>query len=305
MFRTVIASLAGLGLTSAAFAADDAARGRGPYRVEMSAQPGLPHHTIYAPRDLAALGDMKLPVVVWGNGGCRDEGNRYQYFLSDIASRGYLVIALGDIEPGVASGWPAETSLPTDPPPLDAPAPTEPGELTEAIDWAIAQATDPASPLNGKIDAAKIAVAGHSCGGLQALTIASTDPRVVTTLLMNSGVWNVGPGGLPGAPAVTKRSLATIHGSIAYISGEHDPALANSRDDFSRLSGVPALLAYRLNVAHSGTYWLPNGGAYGTVAGEWLDWQLKGDLTAKNWFIGDKCRLCIHPKWRVETKDLH
>lgn len=304
MFRTAITSLACVVLTSAAFAADDPARGRGPYPVEMSAQPGLSHHTVYAPRDLTALGDMKLPVLVWGNGGCRDEGNRYQYFLSDIASRGYLVIALGDIEPGVAAGWPAEVALPAEPPALDTPAPTDPGELTEAIDWAVAQAVNPASPLNGKVDATRIAVAGHSCGGLQALAIASTDPRVVTTLLLNSGVWNVGPGGIPGAPTVTKGSLANIHGSIAYITGEYDPALANSRDDFSRLSGVPALLAYRLDVAHSGTYWLANGGAYGTVAGEWLDWQLKGDPAAKSWFVGDNCRLCIHPKWRVETKDL-
>jgi hypothetical protein len=71
-----------------------------PYGVLMTDEvPGLPHHTVYRPSDLGALRGAKMPIFVWGNGGCEDEGNRYRYFLSHIAAHGYLVVALGKIGP--------------------------------------------------------------------------------------------------------------------------------------------------------------------------------------------------------------
>src|SRR6185436_2070141 len=81
----------------------------------------------------------------------------------------------------------------------------------QAINWAIAQNGDNASPYKGKLDVSKIAVFGHSCGGLQALEV-SGDPRVSTTLVVDSGILingqvpgrgNAGgaPGGAPGAAA--------------------------------------------------------------------------------------------------------
>ncbi|HWW63719.1 MAG TPA: hypothetical protein VNZ43_03085 [Sphingomonadaceae bacterium] len=309
MFRKTIAALALAPLAlSSANAASDPAAGRGPYKVAMKSVPGLPHHTVYLPADLSALDGAKLPVFVWGNGGCEDVGNRYRYFLSDIASHGYLVIALGNIGPasaeGLAKGWPKEPVLPDTPFDVNAPAPSYPEEMTQAIDWAIAQDSAAGSALNGKIDTSKIAVSGHSCGALQALTIAAADPRITTTLMLDSGVWTMGPGGLPGAPKVTKKSLGEIHGSIAYINGEHDVALPNAKDDFSRIDKAPALLAYRKDVAHSGTFWLANGGAWGTVSTAWLDWQLKGDRKASRWFLGKDCRLCTDPRWTIERKNL-
>jgi hypothetical protein len=62
----------------------------------------LPTHTIYHPADMAALGNAKLPVIVWGNGGCRNTGNRYRWFVTDIASYGYLILAVGRIDPDPA-----------------------------------------------------------------------------------------------------------------------------------------------------------------------------------------------------------
>ncbi len=309
MFNRIFAALAAVAITaSAPLSAGSPAQGRGPYRVAMSAQPSLPHHTVYMPANLSALHGKKLPIFVWGNGGCDDVGNRYRYFLSDIASRGYLVIALGGIGPAsaesVASGWPKEPVLPTSPIDVHAAAPSYAKEMTEAIDWAIAQDKAPGSALEGHVDSSKIAVSGHSCGGLQALTIATTDPRITTTVMLNSGVWDLGPGGLPGAPDVTKDSLKSVHGSIAYINGEFDVALPNGRDDFSRLGKTPAIFAFRKGVAHSGTYWLPNGGAFATVTAAWLDWQLKGDQRASHWFVGDDCRLCTDSRWTIQRKNL-
>ncbi|MBO9580471.1 MAG: hypothetical protein J7498_06230 [Sphingobium sp.] len=281
-------------------------RGRGPYHVVIETDPGLPRQTLYRPANLAALGKARLPIFVWGNGGCDNVSNRYRYFLTDIASRGYLVLALGHLGPGaVEHGWPEENpTLPTTPIDVTAPANSYPEDMKQAIDWAIAQNGAAGSPLKGHVETGRIAVAGHSCGGLQALTLAASDPRITTTLMLNSGVWSLGSGGLPGAAKVTKDSLKQLHGPIVFINGETDVALPNAKDDFSRLNGVPAFRAERKGVAHSGTYWLPHGGAFATVTAAWLDWQLKGDPRAASWFAGADCRLCTDPRWTVERKNI-
>ncbi len=283
--------------------------GSRPHAVLMTDEvPGLPHHTLYRPSELSALRGARLPILVWGNGGCDDVGNRYRYFLGRIASHGYLVVALGRIGPAsresAASGWPADPVLPPTPPDVHAAAPSYPEEMTQAIDWAIRENSAAGSALQGMIDTGKIAVAGHSCGGLQALSVATTDPRITTTLMLGSGVWSLGPGGLPGAPDVTKHSLQSIHGSIAYINGELDIALPNAQEDFALIDRVPAMLARRRDVAHSGTFWLSAGGAFGTVSLAWLDWQLKGDARAGRWFVGEDCRLCTDGRWIVDRKGL-
>ena len=43
--------------------------GSGPYKADFSTQETLPKHTIYAPKSPPPA-DVKLPVFVWGNGGC-------------------------------------------------------------------------------------------------------------------------------------------------------------------------------------------------------------------------------------------
>ena len=49
-------------------------------------------HTLYRP---VALPSEPLPLLIWGNGGCSDYGLSHDKFLRDIASHGYIVIALG------------------------------------------------------------------------------------------------------------------------------------------------------------------------------------------------------------------
>src|SRR6185436_18281429 len=60
----------------------------------------LPRHVIYRPKDLAGLGNTKLGVVAWGNGGCSEDGASSRFHLLEIASHGYLVIASGRILSG-------------------------------------------------------------------------------------------------------------------------------------------------------------------------------------------------------------
>ena len=262
--------------------AQTAASGTGPYAVTIETDATLPTHTIYRPSNMMALGpNLRLPIVAWANGACNNFSRSYVPFLSEIASHGFLVIAIGPID-GTGND-------------------TKPSQLLDAVDWATAQNGRRGSPYAGRIATTKVAVMGHSCGGLEALEVA-TDPRVTTAVLWNSGVLN-NPTGAPAMPVrVTKATLDQLHAPIAYfIGGKGDVAYPNAADDFARITRVPALLA-NIDVGHGATYGEPSGGVMGVAGVAWLKWQLKGDAAAQRMFTGDGCGLCTDSRWTIERK---
>lgn len=170
--------------------------GSGPYRAVMEADAGLPTHTLYHPQDLGAAG--RLPLVVWGNGGCANVGNSFRWFLSDIASYGYLVIAVGPIVadyrrmPGMPMA-PVTASTATSAGAAQLPPPaTHSPQLIDAINWALAENARKDSRYYQRINPKAIAVMGMSCGGAQAIE-ASADARVTTTVIWNSGLFGSQP----------------------------------------------------------------------------------------------------------------
>ena len=263
---------------------------RGPYAVTVKSYRTLASHTAYHPTDLARWGTShRLPMVSWGNGACARNGMAFAEFLTQIASYGYLAIAIGPkiVPPGPAAEPTIDDQL-----------------LLDAIDWAIKQNGDSSSPFFNKIDTTKIAVMGQSCGGLQALAV-SRDARITTTVVMNSGALPPGSN----SPALkqsagNKDSLNYLHGPVAYfIGGPSVVAFPNAEDDFARITKVPVFKA-NLYVGHGGTYRQPGGGWFGEVAVAWLDYQLKKNADAAKWFVGSDCRLCKEPVWSVEKKGL-
>src|SRR6478735_6634315 len=70
----------------------DAPSGTGPYPAVAEVDAGLPDNTLYHP---AKLPPKPMPIILWGNGGCRDNGLGNARFLREIASHGYLVVAAG------------------------------------------------------------------------------------------------------------------------------------------------------------------------------------------------------------------
>jgi hypothetical protein len=161
--------------------------GTGKYPSFKETTPSLPNHVIYRPADLSKLGTMKLGVVAWGNGGCSNDGAGGRFHLAEIASHGYLAIANGKILSGPGAPPASATPPPaapagTFPPPL-----TVAKDLSDAIDWALAENMRKGSPYFGRIDPKQIAVSGWSCGGIQALAIAP-DPRVRAVVIHNSGI---------------------------------------------------------------------------------------------------------------------
>jgi hypothetical protein len=161
--------------------------GTGPFKAIMVGDSSLPTHTIFRPKDLSAFGDkLKLPILAWGNGGCANSPSGHQNYLSEIASHGFLVVAIGPMATGGGRRGGGGGG-------------TQSSQLIDAINWAIAQNTNQASKYFNKIDTSKIGVFGHSCGGLQALEV-SLDKRITTTIVVDSGILPAG-GGAPGGGA--------------------------------------------------------------------------------------------------------
>jgi hypothetical protein len=263
--------------------------GTGLFTAWMLTDPSLPTHTIFRPKELDLFNrDNKLPIIAWGNGACANSPWEHVNFLSEIASHGFLVIAIGPMPQEGEQGGGKSTA----------------SQMTDAINWAIAQNNDPKSIYYNKLDIKKIAVSGMSCGGLQTLETAP-DPRVTTAVICNSGIF-ITPSGssLAGMPNLTKDNLLKLHTPTLYIlGGEKDIAYQNGMDDFKRINHVPVFVA-NMEVGHGGTYSQPHGGEFAKVATAWFKWQLKGDLEAGKLFTGNPCGLSQNPIWKVEKKKI-
>jgi hypothetical protein len=277
-------------------------KGSGPFAALKEEVASLPNHVVYRPVDLSKLAKQKLGVVVWGNGGCSDDGASQRFHLLEIASHGYLVIANGTIKSG-----PGIQPEPPPPPRADGQLPppaTSAQQMVDGIDWALAENLRKGSDLYGRIDPNAIAAAGYSCGGLQALQMAG-DKRLRTVIIQNSGIFN--PASAVRLPSMDlgKDTLKSLHTPVLYIlGGPKDIAYENGMDDFHRIDHVPAAVV-NTDVGHGGTYNEPNGGRAAQVAVAWLEWQLRGDQKAKQWFVGPQCRLCTDPLWTIERKNIH
>lgn len=286
--RIVGAVLTSLLLASAVRAADPT--GSGPERAMVYSEKSLSSHTIYRPADLKG----RYPVVLWGNGSCVNSSFGYREFLAEIASHGFIVLAIGPYRDSPAPRQPR----PADPaqwPPFE----TSYTQMLDALDWITAENRRTGSPFNGKVAVDKVAAMGHSCGGLQTVKVA-TDPRITTAVVLNSGMMPDGDQYM-NRHDLTRSVLDQMHAPIAYfIGGESDIAYANSEMDWQELQQrkVPALNA-QMDVGHGATYNQPNGGAFVTGPLAWLQWQLKGDAKGRAMFVGENCGFCSGAPWRL------
>jgi enterochelin esterase-like enzyme len=273
-------------------------RGSGPFPAIMEVDPGLARHVIYRPDNLAALSDKKLPLFIWGNGACSDDGASVRNHLLEIASHGYLVIAPGFVGEELAR---VQAARGPSAPGLPRSVPTSTQDLRDALDWALAENGRAGSKYLGRLDTAAVAASGFSCGGVQALELATSDDRVTALIVQNSGLFSDGAARIPGME-LGKAALAKLRTPVLYLQGgPTDIAWDNGRDDFQRIDHVPIAMV-ALPVGHGGTYFDPHGGAAAAIAVDWLEWQLRGDETAARSFLGENCRICTTPGWTIERK---
>ena len=264
--------------------------GSGPAPAIVYSDPSLATHTIYRPAKLSG----RLPVVLWGNGSCVNSNFAYREFLAEVASQGFIVLAIGPYR----DTPPPRLQRPENPaqwPPFE----TRHTQLLDALDWVTAEDRRAGSALSGHVATGKIAVMGHSCGGLQTIK-ASIDPRITTAVVLNSGMITDDDQYM--VRHDVKRSILTrMHAPIAYfIGGEKDIAYANAEVDWKELQAlrIPAVNA-NLDVGHGATYGEPGGGTFAAGPIAWLQWRLQDDAKARAQFVGERCGFCSGSPWRL------
>jgi len=146
-------------------------------------------------------------------------------------------------------------------------------------------------------------VSGWSCGSVQKLTVATSDPRIDAVLIHDSGLFT----GQASGPEMNlpKTALARLHTPILYVlGGPTYIAYANGMDDYARMDHVPAAVVNLRDAGHGGTFFERNGGKAAQIAIAWFDWQLKGDARAGRIFVGATCGLCTDAAVTLQRKRL-
>lgn len=267
--------------------------GIGPYKAEVVEDSSIPGYSIYRPSDMKSASSIegKLPVILFGNGGCSRDSKGFDNFLTFLASHGYVIVTNGyfpgsEPKPKVAPSAPsAAPSAPMDPEAMrkammegfkksEGQNVADAKDYLRVLDYLQAQASSKKSEYYGLIDTDNVAAMGQSCGGGQALILGTCgDSRIKTTVPLNSGVAYLDDNT---TWMLQKEDLQNLAHPIFYITGgKSDVAYPNAADDYKRISHVPVAVA-NLPVGHGGTYAQPSGGDFGKLALMWLDYQLKG-----------------------------
>lgn len=255
--------------------------GSGPYKAMAATEKTLPNFVVYRPESLkqAAKSEGKLPIMVWANGGCMNSSIHHERFLTELASHGYVIVAIGELQMTVEERVHQHT--PDD-------------ELLKALEWISMQANTQGTDYHQNVDLSKIAAGGQSCGGAQTFRVAD-DSRIKTYLIVNSGM-----GDMTMAGASTK-SLENLHGEIIYIvGGESDVAYQNARIDYDRIDKVPVAFANHKTAGHGGTFAQEFGGSFAQMALDWLDWQFKGKDHSSIFLKND---LAKYDGWVMKSKN--
>ena len=71
--------------------------GTGPYKAVAIGDKSLPTHMVYRPENLKAYvaENGKIPVLLYANGACANNSLEMSRLLSEVASYGYIVLAIG------------------------------------------------------------------------------------------------------------------------------------------------------------------------------------------------------------------
>ena len=243
--------------------------GTGTFKAMAVKEQTMTDFVVYRPKDLlhahARCGSM--PLLLFGNGGCSDTSVGYERMLSEIASHGYIVVAIGEMRDSL-------NELPI--------GQTESSELMRGLELMLQLNRTKGTEYYRMIDTTKIAAAGHSCGGAQVLYNAG-DPRLKTYMILNAGMGDMEMAG------ASRGSLPKLHAPILYIvGGPKDVAFENAQKDYARISHVPVCLANHPASGHGGTYYDKYGGDYGRLVLDWLDWHLKGKQEKTKIFLTEK-----------------
>jgi len=196
------------------------------------------------------------PVITWGNGTC-GQTEIYGALLRYVASYGYVIVAANSRFTGGNNA------------------------MTKTIDLAESFNKAPKSIYYERLDLTKIGAMGHSQGGSAAVT-AANDIRVKSVI-----IWN--------ASTSASKPFLTVSGE-RDLTGYTAPSMSSA----IRTSTQPAAYLFYHKVPKTGAV---SGHLTLTTQPErvvaaataWWDYMLKGDVKARDMFVGVSCGLCNHP----------
>lgn len=253
------------------------------FEVWRGGHDSLPAHTLYRPADLDAV-PYRMPIVLWGNGGCRTSNMEFLYFLTTYASYGVFIVAAGAPETPFDA---AEINQ------------ADPQKLIDAMDWALRENATESSPYHQRLDANRVIAMGQSCGGYEAIE-ASSDPRIGSSIIWNSG-----------ADPTEPTSVDRLHAPVLYAAGgTADFVGPNAALTYERTL-VPTVHAVGSG-GHSGWWADPGDGSEPPteqqqeplpVAENWLLFTLYDSPSGRDYFLGADCGLCSREGWTVESKN--
>lgn len=258
--------------------------GSGRYRAIVVSEKSLPNFTVYRPYNVqyAARREGPLPILIWCNGACSGSTSSYERMLTEMASHGYMVVGIGAFEM-------------TDDERDD--GGSDEKMVVEAYNWLVKQEKLATSDYYHAINVKNVALAGHSCGGAQAIANCAKS-WVKTLLIMNAGMGSMSMGG------ASPSTLNSLHCPLIYMTGgTGDVAYENAKTDFNKVKkSVPVVWADLADAGHNPGYWEEAGGRFPKLALKWMDWQLKGYKQNARIFL--KPDLTGLPtKWSIKTRN--
>ena len=123
------------------------------------------------------------------------------------------------------------------------------------------------------------------------------DPRITTWGLNSSGLFSA-----------DQAFYKTVHTPVLVVlGGSGDIAYTNGERDYTNLAalGIPIML-FSKALGHGGDLFSSHGGDFTKIDLAWLNWQLKGDVTAtgKGLLIGSSCPYCSDSAWEVKSQNI-
>jgi hypothetical protein len=245
---------------------------------------GTAVYDLFYPSDYAALG-FQSPVVTWGNG-TGGTPAEYSAFLLHLASYGFTVIA--STLPNTGSGK----------------------EIDAAAHYLVAQDSVPGSVFYGHLNVSEVAAVGMSQGATGAVRATTNDPALIKTVMTFSEpnpIWSAPNPDCPTAADCTADPAALTR-PVFFIStyGFWDSIIASPATEtaFFLSTSVHAALGIILSsdgkpADHTSIENPPTGNPGGLLgyATAWLEYQLRGDVTAAGAFTGAHPELTSNTNW--------
>ena len=318
--------------------------GTGPYKSEVVGDVSCPGFTVYRPQNLKDVVDRQgtLPVIVYANGACFNNNVEMRLLLSEVASYGYVVAAIGPYdEEDVMAQWKGV---------LQSAYPETKGEVVMANGEKILPLTAEERKAREEQQAKQCEEAQKKAKKnkkQQAEPPFRTYPKMLLEVLSWLTDQNASAGseyyhcldldyvaamgqscggaqvlGVSHDPRIktcvmlnsgigdmemmgtTKENLKNLHQPMFYmIGGPGDIAYANAQKDYERIADNIPVVMLNSKDGHSGTYYEKHGGNYAKAVVKWLDWQLKGRVAQSALFLDDEYLKMKFPEWQGVRKN--